>query len=170
MTIRRAERLFNHEDAVLGLPIYLFIVLIVAALIIALFVLGFQTLTRDSHVHDVQHEIDVILSWTSTMFEYGNEGTLVNVHVEFPSPLRFIVFGGLPTNGSTEPTNLSLNDATSNNYYFVMDNGACYSFHTNARFCSKNSTHSAMFHSGVYDLILELCSDEGTTFVKIYQG
>ncbi len=168
MTFGRAERLSDNEYSVLGQPMYLLIALIITALIIALFVLSLQNIARDSHLHHMQHEIDAILAEAATMFEYANEGTLVNVHVEFPSSLQFIVFGSLPLNGSTEPTNLTLNDTISNNYYFVMDDGALYSFHTNARFSSQNLTQIAIFHSGVYDLTLELCYDDGKTFVKIY--
>jgi hypothetical protein len=102
------------------------------------------------------------------MFEYADEGALVTVHVEFPTSMRFLVFGGLPTNGTTEPTNLTLNETTSNNYYYVMCDGTLHTFHTNARFSSSNLTQMAVFHSGTYDLTLELYHDGDKTYVKIY--
>jgi hypothetical protein len=156
------------ENAVIGQPIYLLIAGIVSAVIIVLFLISFQNVIGESQIHMVDHEIDKILTQSTTMFEYANEGTFVSVHVDFPSSMRFIVFGSLPQNGTQQPTNLSLNETTSNNYYYVMADGTIRTGHSNARFSADNKTQVALLHSGSYDLNLELFSDGEKTYVKIY--
>lgn len=168
MKFNRAFSLVDDVVAVLGQPVYLLIALVVAATIIVLFTLSLQNVTIDSQFHQVEHEIDTILTEATTMFEYADEGTSVTLHIEFPPSLQFIVFGGLPENSIEEPTDFTLDDNTSNNYYFVMSDGTLRSFHTNARFSGENLTQMAVFHPGTYDLSLELCHDNGKTYVKIY--
>jgi hypothetical protein len=55
------------------------------------------------------------------MFEYADNGSIVTIPVQFPTSLRFIVFGYLPSNGTNEPANLTLDEKTSNNYYYRID-------------------------------------------------
>ena len=157
------------EKAVMGLPIYIVVAIIVAAAIIAAFSIAIHNIWIDSQIHQVECETDKIVSEAENMFEYADEGTMVTVHADFPSFLRFIVFGGLPVNSSFEPDNITLDENTSNNYYFVMNTGKIFTYHSNARFSGKNHNETAMFHPGVYDLKLELIKeDNGRTYVKIY--
>ena len=121
MIFKRTNPLVGDENAVLGQPVYLLVVIIIAAAIITLFSLSLQNIIMDSQIHQVVHEIDTILTEATNMFEYADEGSMVTVHVEFPTALRFIVFGGLPTNGTTEPTNLRLDENTNNNYYYEVN-------------------------------------------------
>jgi len=168
MIFKRTNPLVGDENAVLGQPVYLLVVIIVAAAIITLFSLSLQNIIMDSQIHQVEHEIDTILTEATNMFEYADEGSMAIVHVEFPMALQYIVFGGLPTNGTIEPTNLTLDENTNNNYYFVMNDGTLRLFHSNARFSSENLTQMAVFHSGTYDLTLELYHNGGKTYVTIY--
>jgi hypothetical protein len=169
MIFNRANPLAGDENAVLGQPVYLLVIIIVTAAIIMLFSLSLQNIIIDSQIHQIEHEIDTILTEATNMFEYADEGSIATVHVEFPSALRFIVFGGLPTNGTIEPTNLTLDENTNNNYYYVLNDGTLRSFHSNARFSDKNLTQIAVFHTGIYDLTLELWYQDGKTYVTIYE-
>ena len=152
----------------MGMPAYLVVVLVVAAAVIAIFALSTYFIVQNSQRHLVEHETEKIVSEAENMFEYADEGSLVNVHVEFPDSLQFIVFGDLPQNGIMEPTNLALDENTSNNYYFVMNDGTIETFHSNARFSGKSINEIALFHKGVYDITLELVKENGMTYVKIY--
>jgi hypothetical protein len=169
MIFNRANPLAGDENAVLGQPVYLLVIIIVTAAIIMLFSLSLQNIIIDSQIHQIEHEIDTILTEATNMFEYADEGSIATVHVEFPSALRFIVFGGLPTNGTIEPTNFTLDENTNNNYYYVLNDGTLRSFHSNARFSDKNLTQIAVFHTGIYDLTLELWYQDGKTYVTIYE-
>jgi len=169
MSFNRANPLSGEENAVLGQPVYLLVVIIIAAAIITLFCLSLQNIIKDSQIHQVEHEIDTIMTEATNMFEYADEGSMATLHVEFPTALQFIVFGGLPTNGTREPTNLTLDENTNNNYYYVMNDGTLSVFHSNARFSSKNLAQMAIFHTGTYDLTLELCYNDGKTYVTIYE-
>jgi hypothetical protein len=169
MSFNRASPLSGEENAVLGQPVYLLVVIIIAAAIITLFSLSLQNIIKDSQIHQVEHEIDTIMTEATNMFEYADEGSIATVHVEFPTTLQFIVFGGLPTNDTREPTNLTLDENTNNNYYYVMNDGTLRVFHSNARFSSKNLTQIAIFHTGTYVLTLELCYYDEKTYVTIYE-
>jgi hypothetical protein len=103
------------------------------------------------------------------MFEYADNGSIVTVHVEFPTSMRFIVFGHLPSNNTSEPANLTLDEKTSNNYYFVMNDGTLRIFHSNARFSNHNMTQIAVFYSGAYDITMELCQKKGKSYVAMYE-
>jgi len=102
------------------------------------------------------------------MFEYADWGTMVTVHIEFPAAMKFVVFGGLPTNESSKPDNLTLDEKTSNNYYLVMVDGTVQTYHSNVRFSSKDYKKIAILTSGIYDLTLELEKIDSRTYVKIY--
>jgi hypothetical protein len=115
----------------------------------------------------VECEIDKILIEAANMFEYADNGSIVTIPVEFPSSMQFIVFGYLSRNDTNEPTNLTLDEKTSNNYLYVMNDGTLRTFHSNARFSNHNMTQIAIFHSGKYDITLELCQLEGKTYVTM---
>jgi type II secretory pathway pseudopilin PulG len=168
MTFVKAYPLSSEEHAVLGQPVYLLVVLIIAAAIISLLGLSLQNIIGDAQIHQVECQIDTILTESSNMFEYADEGSRAIMHVEFPTSLRFIVFGSLPRNGTLEPTNLTLDENTSNNYYFVMNDGNLRLSHSNARFSNRNLTQIAVFHPGCYNLTLELIINEGKTYVTLY--
>ena len=160
-----------HDDkAVMGLPIYILVAITTATIVIAVLSIALYNIWSDSQFHQVEHEIDKITSDAENMFEYADEGTMITVHVEFPSYMRFIVFGSLPKNdGSSEPENITLDENTSNNYYFVMGDGRIKTAHSNARFSGKNTDEMAVFNAGTYDLKLELIKEvDGKTYVKIY--
>ena len=157
------------EEAVMNLPIYILVAIIVAAASIAVFSIAIHNIWLDSQIHQIKCEMDIIVSEVENMFEYADEGTMVSVHTDFPPSMRFIVFGGLPKNGDFELDSITLDENTSNNYYFVMNNGRIFTYHSNARFSGKNHNEMAVFHPGVYDLKLELVKEsDGKTYVKIY--
>jgi hypothetical protein len=160
-----------HDDkAVMGLPTYILVSITAATIVIAILLIALYGILSDSQFHQVEHELDKIISDAGNMFEYADEGTMITVHVEFPSYMRFIVFGSLPKNGGiSEPDNITLDETTSNNYYFVMNDGRIITAHSNARFSGKNTSEMAVFHAGTYDLKLELVKEvDGRTYVKIY--
>ena len=157
-----------NKDAIMGLPIYLIVAIITATAVIAMLVLSMHHITTETQIHQVEYEIQRIVSEAENMFEYADEGTLVTVHAEFPNSMKFVVFGDLPKNENSKPVNLTLEENTSNNYYFVMNDGACMTFHSNARFCGNDEATIALFQPGIYDLTLELQFVGGKTYVKIY--
>jgi len=169
MKSKKLLTLHSQSTAVLGLPTYLLIMVIVIATIMGLCILSLQQLLGNSDIHQVETEINRITTEAANMFEYADEGTSVNLHVKFPASLRFIVFGGYPTNSTTEPLKLSLDEKTSNNYYYVMTDGVMRSYHSNARFSNHNITQIVVLHPGTYDVTLELCFHEGKSYVTIVQ-
>jgi hypothetical protein len=158
----------SDEKAMMGQPIYLIIAAVVSVVIIAMLLVTLYTKTIESQRYAVEHEIDKILSQATMMFDYADEGAFVSIHVDFPSAMRFIVFGGLPQNGIEQPLNLSLNTSVSNNYYYVMVDGTIRTGHTDVCFSAENSSQLALFHSGRYYLDLELVCEGETTYVKIF--
>jgi len=167
MILRRVYLLSDDQDAVVGQPLGLLVILIVASAIIASLCLSIPHLIQESQIQIVEREIDRILVEATNMFEYADNGSIVTIPVEFPSSMQFIVFGYLPRNGINEPTNLTLEEKTSNNYYYVMNDGTLRTFHSNARFSNHNMTQIAIFHSGNYDITLELCQMGGKTYVTM---
>lgn len=158
----------SDENAVIGQPIYLLIAAVVSVVIIAIFLITLYTTTIESQRYTVEHEIDKILSQAMTMYNYADEGTFITIHVDFPSTMRFIVFGGLPQNGTEQPTNLSLNTSMTNNYYYVMVDGTIHAGHTTVCFSAQNTSQLALFRSGSYYLNLELVREGEMTYVKVY--
>jgi hypothetical protein len=167
MILRRVYLLSDDQDAVVGQPLGLLVILIIASVIIASLCLSIPHLIQESQIQIVEREIDKILVEATNMFEYANNGSIVTIPVEFPSSMQFIVFGYLPRNGTNEPTNLTLEEKTSNNYYYVMNDGTLRTFHSNARFSNHNMTQIVIFYSGNYDITLELCPMGGKTYVTM---
>jgi len=167
MIFRRVHLLSIDRDAVVGQPISLLVILLVAGVITTLLCLSIPNLIKESQLQQVEGEIDRILTEATNMFEYADNGSLRTVSVEFPTSMRFVVFGQVPRNGTNEPANLTLDENTSNNYYYVMDDGTVRTFHSNARFSDHNMTQMALFHSGAYDIILELSQKEGKTYLTM---
>lgn len=167
MILRRVYLLSDDQDAVVGQPLGLLVILIVASVIITSLCLSIPHLIQESQIQIVEREIDRILVEATNMFEYADNGSIVTIPVEFPSSMQFIVFGYLPRNGTNEPTNLTLEEKTSNNYYYVMNDETLRTFHSNARFSNHNMTQIAIFHSGNYDITLELSQMGGKTYVTM---
>jgi len=160
----------RSKEAVMGLPIYIMVAIAVAATIIAILLIAIYNVSLDSQFHKTQQEINKIVSEAENMFEYADEGTMITIHSEFPSSMKFAMFGGLPKNKTNEINDFTLNENTSNNYFFVMNNGKISISHSNARFSSKNTDQVAVFYPGTYDFKLELVKEvDGKTYVKIYQ-
>ena len=168
MSSNRVDTLSDNSYGVLGQPVYLVVVLLVVAAIITIFSVSLQHSINDVQIHHVEQEIDRIMTEAANMYEYADEGTVITLHVSFPGSLRCLVFGALPTNGTMEPTNRTLDEHANNNYYYIMNDGTLRLFHSNARFSSKNLTQIAVFRSGTYDLTLALCYLEGNTYVTMY--
>ncbi len=160
-------RIFADNHGVLGLPMYLLVALVVAAVIFAVFSFSLFVLWQDAQLHHVSQELDRIVTEAENMFEYADEGTMVTVHVDFPSSLKYIVFGGLPTSLFSEPENLTLNETTNNNYYFIMNNGHLQTAHSHVRFAGEDIGQMAILHPGSYDVRLELVRQGGRTYVTI---
>jgi hypothetical protein len=167
MIFKRVHLLSIDRDAVIGQPISLLVILLVAGVITTLLCLSIPNLMKESQIQKVESEIDRILTEATNMFEYADNESFRSLSVEFPPSIRFIVFGQVPRNGTNEPTNLTLDENTSNNYYYVMDDGTVRTFHSNARFSNCNMTQMVLFHSGTYDVTLELCQKEGKTYLTM---
>jgi len=157
----------NDENAVIGMPIYLIIALVVTAIILAIFLYSIQIYTRDTELRTTQTQIMRIVDEAESMFEYADEGTRVTLHVELPISLRFVVFGGLPEGNTSEPSDLFLHENTSNNYYYVMQDSRIVTGHSTARFSDQSTDQIMVMHAGVHDLILELVQNNGRTYVAI---
>jgi hypothetical protein len=167
MSLSKETILSKKEYAVISQPGGLLITLIIAAIIIALFSLSLHHVQTDAELHHIEQQVHTILIEAANMFEYANEGSCVTLHVTFPKSMRFIVFGHLPQDGSIEPAQRELDENTSNNCYYVMEDGATRTFHSNARFSNDNMTQIAIFYAGTYDIILELRQQEGKTYVTM---
>ncbi len=168
MVFRRIHLLSVDGDAVVGQPIALLVILLIASVIITVLFLSIPNVINNSERQKVDGEIDRILVEATNMFEYADNRSCITVHVEFPSSMRFVVFGHVPTNGINEPTNLTLDEKTSNNYYYVMVDGSVHPFHSNARFSNHNMTQMVLFYPGAYTITLELCLNEGKTYVTMH--
>jgi hypothetical protein len=168
MKCDRGYNRFRRDYAVLGQPIYLLVIITIAAVIIGVLAVSLQQIVADTQIHQIEQELDRMTTEATQMFEYADEGTFITLRIEFPISLRFVVFGGFPSNGTTEPSFLTLDENTSNNYYFVMTDGTLRTYHSNVRFSNQNLTQMVVLHPGVYDLTLELCSSGGKTYVAIY--
>jgi hypothetical protein len=170
MLLRRLTPLQGTEQAVLGQPAGLLIVILVAGVIFTVFCLLTPALLSDAQLHHVESEINKILIEAAMMFEYAESGSRVTVHVEFPESLRFIVFGHLPSTITGEPANQTFDETTSNSYYLVMNDGTIRTYHSNVRFSNQDMTRWMLFRSGTYDITLQLCRKEGVTYVAMSEG
>jgi hypothetical protein len=167
MIMRNADMRILDRNAVVGQPIGLLVIVFVAGLITTVLCLAIPTLLREFQIQSVEIELDKVLTEVTTMFEYADNGSLRTVSVVFPSSMRFVVFGDVPRNGTNEPANLTIVENTSNNYYYVMDDGTIRTFHSNARFSNHNMTQILLFHSGSYGITLRLCQKEGKTYLTM---
>ena len=156
------------DYALIGFPSYLLVAIITCSLIIGIFSVSLINMINNSKNEIVKKEIEKIINEAENMFEYADTGSLVSVHVDFPDSLSFVVFGDIPTNGKNLPYDKSLNDKTSNNYYYVLKDNSIYSFSSPARFSSNNTDEICILKKGSYILKLELVNEEGKTYVKIY--
>ena len=159
----------HYDRAVMGLPIYVLVAIVVASTIIGVLSISLYAIWSNSQFQKVEYEINKIISEAENMFEYADEGSEVTVHVDFPNSVRFVVFGSLPNDGISEPTDIKLDENASNNYYFVMNDGRISTHHSNARFSGYKTSEMAIVHAGTYDLKIELVKESnGKTYVKIY--
>jgi len=162
------KTIISNNKAVLGMPVYLLVALVVAGVIIGLFAIAIFNSIKSSQTDQIKSEIEKIITEAENMFEYADEGTLITVSVDFSNSLSFVVFGSMPQNGAQRPADFTLDEDMSNNYYFVTDDGIISSYSSNARFSSEDISKIAFFGPGSYDLSLELVNVGGISYVKIY--
>lgn len=159
----------NNNQAVIGLPIYLTIAIIVATMIIGILVYGIFVGMQNAQAHLVEKQIDEILTEAEQMYEQADFGSLRTISVDFPTSMRFVVFGSPPIDGNKRPNNYINDEKTSNNYYFVMDDGNIYTGKSNAKFSGEDTKNFALFGAGQHNLRIELYKEKGEpTYVKIY--
>ena len=163
-------KLFKNDCGMVGFPVYLLVAVIIGSIVFAVFIFSILQMHNDAQVGIVQTELEKITSEAENMFEYADAGTQVTVSVDFPDSMRFVVFGSLPRNGGSQPSDLSLNEDMSNSYYFVMKDGTVQTFSSNARFSGESTDEIALLFPGSYTIRVELVEDtEGVSFVKIYK-
>jgi hypothetical protein len=167
MILQRKHTLFNLRYAVIGQPIALLVILMIASVIIAVFCVSIPDRMKEEQRQHIEEQVNKILVEASLMFEYGDNGSQQTIQLNFPSSMRFIVFGHIPVDSAKEPTNLSLDEQTSNNCYYVMEDGTIHPYHSNARFSNHNMTQMMLFHPGTYIIILELRQKEGRPYVTM---
>jgi len=159
----------KNDHAPLGYPLYLFIVVLLLTLILTFFFMMVVHTKQETDIYTIQKELETIITEATMMYDYATEGSTVTLSVSFPSSMNYLLFGSLPQHDPAQPLNLTLQENTSNNYYFMMDDGQTFTFHSNARFSSDNLTKCAVFYPGSYTLILNLTFHEGKTYVKVYK-
>lgn len=156
------------DYALIGFPSYLLVAIITSSLIIGVFSFSLMNMINNSKNEIIKKEIEKIINEAENMFEYADTGSLVSLHVDFPDSLRFVVFGDIPMNGANLPNDKSLDEKTSNNYYYVLEDNSILSFSSHTRFSSNNTDEICILKKGSYNLKLELVNYEGKTYVKIY--
>ena len=159
--------MYQDVEAVLGLPISLIVALIVTSIVLGGFALSIFHVMHDSQTLQIEAELQKIRTKAQNMYEYADEGSRTIVPVSFPGSMHFLVFGGLPKNTTDFPYNLSLDEQTSNNYYYVMNDGFVAVYHSNVRFSGNTTNTIAVFRPGTHYLSLELVTMEGKTYVTI---
>lgn len=160
---------YLDDSAMIGFPSYLLVAVITSAIIIGIFSLSLLNVIDETKKDIVKNKIEKIISEAENMFEYADTGTLVNIRVEFPDALNFLVFGDISEEGLHVPIDTTLNEKTSNNYYYVFDDNSIESYSSHVRFSGKNIDEICILREGSYDLVLELEKNGGKTYVKIYQ-
>ena len=160
--------LLNDNHALVGYPVFLVVALITTTAILAIFATSLHHINIETQTHQIEHEIQKIITQAEYMFAYADEGSQVTIRVDFPGSLRYIIFGGMPNSTNPNLHNLTAPEHTSNNYYYVLEDGTTAIFHSFVRFSGKNETSPALFHSGYHYLTLELCRIQTRSYVKIY--
>ena len=151
-----------------GFPMYLLVVIITTSLIIGIFSMSLFNMINQTKKEDVKKEIEKIVSEAENMFEYADAGTKKTINIDFSDALSFTVFGSLPNNGINLPNTYDIDEKTSNNYYYVLDDGEINSYSSHVRFSSNDTSKISILSQGSYDIVLKLVNTGGKSFVKIY--
>ena len=157
----------TDRKAVLGLPLFLTVATFIASIILAIFICSLINIQRDSQKNQIEYQIDQIVAEAKNMYEYADDGSLIHKRVEFPGSMKMLVFGALPTQDEHISPNSTIDENTSNNYYYIMDTGEIFTFHSSVRFSSENTTKIAVLYPGSYEIIFELLTQDGKTYVTI---
>ncbi len=158
----------TDQKAVLGLPLFLTVATFIASIILTIFICSLINIQRDSQKNQIEYQIDQIVAEAKNMYEYADDGSLIHKRVEFPGSMKMLVFGALPTQDESISPNSTIDENTSNNYYYIMDNEEIFTFHSSVRFSSENTTKIAVLYPGSYDITIELQTQDGKTYVTIY--
>ncbi len=160
--------IYKNEFGVIGTPVYLLVAIITASAILVIFTYSILNIVEESQTDIVKKQIEKILSEAENMFEYADSGSKITVDVNFPDSMNFVVFGAMSQDAISKPAVLTLTEAMSNNYYFVMQNKEVCTYSSNARFCGESVDEIAVLQHGEYIICLELVYFDGRTYVKIY--
>jgi hypothetical protein len=159
----------DDQKAVMGLPFFYTVALIVAAVILGILSYSLISIQHESQIHQIEYQIEQIIAEAKNMYEYADDGSFIHKKVDFPSSMKTLVFGALPKQDEPVSSSTLLDENTSNNYFYVTDDGRIFPFHSSVRFSGENTTQIAVLVSGSYEITMELQSKDGTTYVTIYR-
>jgi hypothetical protein len=157
--------LLSGNDAVIGLPVYLTVMAVILSVGVFLLSSALNAMDREGERQLCEQGIDRVVNEASHLYAYADNGVMATVTIDIPNSVRVLVFGGLPSNGSQ----ILHDSGTSENYYYVLDDGSLWTSHIQARLCGQNISCPAVFTPGQYQLSLMVLSTAEGPYVAIQE-
>lgn len=152
------------DSAIVGYPVLLTIILIVATLSISLLYMAIENLHRNIDIEEVEEQLSTIIFKAESMNIYASNNSIQTLKIHLPYSLYMIVLGGIPSE-TGKPT---IDNETYNQYYYIMKDGTMKIYHSSVYFLSRNSTN-IILKPGRYTITLELYEKNGRSYVTVYK-
>jgi len=158
----------RENKAVIGIPTYLLVIIIVTAVITGMLAIGITSLQRNLCRQQVINQINTIVNKAEVISAASYDETVLTFKVTFPKDMKKAVFGALPINKSENIT-FHQNILTEKSLCVLFDDNHRFIKHSPVRFCDRSGKSYATLSSGSYHLVLEVTQMNGESYVKIYQ-
>ena len=160
----------NNETAIISLPTYLLVIIIVASIATVLLTMGVFDLQKNLQTQQIENQIETILMKAETISAASVDETNLILTVDFPNQMKTTVFGAVPSQNSTNELSFLRTNYTKKSISVVFDNHQQIIKHTSISFSGKSVETYGELVPGSYDIVLKLIQQNGETYVQIYKA
>ncbi|MFO8077906.1 MAG: hypothetical protein R6U21_04630 [Thermoplasmatota archaeon] len=160
----------RDETAIMSLPTYLLIIVVVTAIAIILLTMGALDLQKNLQKQQIENQLETIMMKAKTMSTAAVDETTLIISVDFPNQMKTAVFGAIPQENETNKPFFLRNNHTKKSLCAILDDHQQIIKHSSMLFSGESIETYAELPSGSYDIMLRLIQRNGETYVQVFKA
>lgn len=160
----------SNETAIISLPTYLLVVIIVTSIATILLTMGVFDLQKNLQTQQIENQIETILMKAKTISAASVDESSLILTVDFPQQMKTTVFGAVPSQNNTNEASFLRTNYTKKSISVVFEDHQQIIKHTSTLFSGKSVETYGELAPGSYEIVLKLVQQNGETYVQIYKA
>jgi len=155
-----------NDDAILNLPSYLLVVVIITTLLFTVLIQGVLIFKEQSQLKEMERAIEHIISSAEYLTTHGKQGSRIAKTIAIPSCINFVSFGLPPTQIIKKMGFENKSSFPSNIYVICYTDGRIEFEYVDFSFASDHPLDSYLLSEGSHKLFIEIIELQGNTYVR----